>query len=163
MKRHLILIAVIISGIVLNSCNKFPPGPDPEPVPIPGIEFETYYQGSHFYMNETDSPIKMVIKNENDEEVFLNSVTTPPTFAPVDLPDIYDDRMYIAIIMPQRPSGGYELDIRKVFVRNNTLYVKAVEIEPEVGDASIGYPGHIIRLERMDMPLNFLDIELIKE
>lgn len=120
---------------------------------LPGdgeLRFDTMAGGEHSGVRaETAEVFKL--ETEEDFRAFWQEHTSPFTPAPA-LPQVdFQIFMVVAVVDQQQPSGGYEMEIRRIVEEGGRLQVEALRREPGEGcitTAVITNPFHIVRAER---------------
>lgn len=142
------LAGFLLSGCILNDST----GPSGTPVDFTEID-------SGFYSNLSYPAGDYVFSVSADYEAFYNelvcSVTIPCTIPAVD----FSTDMVLAVVMGQRSSGGYSIDIKEVFSNNETLSVVVETMSPAPGDVvtlALTNPYDIVTIAKTDLTINFL-------
>lgn len=119
-------------------------------IPINELKFKTINRG--FNSNQA-AQNNYVIKSE-EEWISILQKTNAELPAPVD----FDDEMILAVFQGEKPTGGYNIEIRKIVENENTIEVLVSETSPGskcmVTDA-LTSPFHIIRIQKSDKEVLF--------
>ena len=105
-----------------------------------------------------------VITTQEEWMNFWESVS--PNDGPVPQID-FDKKMVIAVLMGQKSTGGYSIEITNVIEQENDVIVKIKEISPGPNcgaDAVLTSPYHIIEVSKSVMPVvNFITAQEITQ
>lgn len=147
------LIVLLIIGLLVG-CSK-----DTNPIAGNGekYSFETLVQSSSIFIN--DSQITVVLRSKQDESAFL--ATTPPTQS---FPDVdYQRQMVLGILLGTRPSISIRVTIDSVKRVGHTVKVYSHEFHPLGQRMAIGYPSHLIVMNKTQLPVVFEPVKVVRE
>lgn len=71
----------------------------------------------------------------------------------------FEEELVLAVFMGMKPSGGYSVEIIEVVEKENIIEVMYAETMPSEDDMvsmAITYPEHIIKIEKIDKPIEFI-------
>ena len=103
-------------------------------------------------------PLTMVVRTQGDWDTLWKrhaSIQSPPPPAPaVD----FSREMVAGVFAGEKNTGGYEVEITGVEVKDSRVYVRYGEKAPPSGGIvtqALTQPFHLIKLPKSDMPIVF--------
>jgi heat shock protein HslJ len=121
------------------------------------IPFETILQSSSTFTN--DGLITVVLRSEQEEFSFLASHSPVGSFPNVD----YQRQMVVGILLGMRGSVSIRVTIDSLQRHGGALKVYSHEFHPFGQYMAIGYPSHLIVINKTHLPVVFERIRLVRE
>lgn len=121
------------------------------------IAFNTVVQSSSTFTN--DGLITVVLRSKQEENAFL--AVNPPA-QPFPIVN-YQQQMVVGILLGRRGSVSIRVTIDSVQRYGNTLKVYSHEFHPLGQRMAIGYPCHLIVINKTHLPVVFEPIRVIRE
>jgi heat shock protein HslJ len=130
------------------------------------LEFVTIFKKSHGIVSE--NKIFKVIGSKQDESEFLSMVHSNMFDSlgreiPVSIGEInYEKEMVIVAHYGMSTSGSHFIEIPNLELVENEIIVNTNLYIPDIGTDDIGYPVHIIKLNKQTYPVKFSDTKEIR-
>ncbi len=121
------------------------------------ISFETILQSSSTFTN--DGLITVALRSKEEENAFLAPNRPTQSFPYVD----YQRQMVIGVLVGMRPSVSIRVTIDSVKHHGSSLKVYSHEFHPLGQRMAIGYPSHLIVINKIHLPVVFEPIRLVRE
>lgn len=168
MMKKLILATATLALLFLGAC-KDPVGRTGDLEKPQELTFQTLYKGNQdFHFQE---PKNLLFRSRSEFTYFLNNINVElvnkdkfeDLKSKVNQID-FSKEMLICMSRGARPSSSYEFEITRIMLGfEDKMFVESLEYQPEVGDASISYPMHIISVKRTDDIVEFSDTKIVKD
>jgi len=101
---------------------------------------------------------RYVLKDEEEFKKIWQNISPVRGLPEID----FDNNMVIAVFMGEKPTGGYEIEIKTVYEYEDRIAVNIVETEPgeeDIVTQALTYPYHIIILEKSEKDVVFEVVE----
>lgn len=166
MKYKIILATAMLTLLFMGAC-KDPVGLDDNRKMTQETGFETIYKGNYDF--RFDEPISVVLRSKAEANALLfNAVEEfirndknglSERLEKID----FSKEMLICMSRGAKPSGSITFEITRIVNSQGKLIVESKEFQPEFGDASIGYPMHIVLVKKSDDVVEFAETKVVKE
>ena len=131
------------------------PMPEPRPAALGRLRFRTIAKGDGAAGSLRD-PAGLVVGRDARWQRVWRKLTGGDHGRPrVD----FDRRQLLVVVQGRRPSGGYEIRIRRVDGLPDGLVVDVREVSPAPGCPAAGVltsPFHVVSIPRLDRPVDFV-------
>lgn len=121
------------------------------------FSFETILQSSSTFTN--DGLMTVALRSKEEENAFLAANRPAQAFPSVD----YQRQMVVGILLGMRGSVSIRVTIDAVQRHGGTLKVYSHEFHPLGQYMAIGYPSHLIVINKTHLPVVFEPIRLVRE
>jgi len=141
------VMTLLLSGCILDDVT----GPSGTPVDFTEVDSGQYSKLSYPADNYTFS-------DNVAFGAFYNELVCS-MFAPCTVPDVdFSTKMVLAVVMGERTSGGYSIDIKEILVKGGALTVVVKSRSPAPGEIvtlALTNPYDIVSIDRTELPIGF--------
>jgi tetratricopeptide (TPR) repeat protein len=119
------------------------------------------YAGGTIRPYKSEKPARIVIKGKEDWEKYKKEFSIMGKLPKVD----FKKEMIVYVSMGTRPSGGYSVEIKKIYEKDGKIKVIFKESYPGRGLTTdvMTYPHHMVVIEKSDKPVEFVNEKDLKK
>ncbi len=163
MKKLNLLIALFAILLLFNACDN-PLGLEKKVKVTVALDFETVLQQSRLPYSDAD--YNVVIRNNDELTQFITKymphISASP-FTPITSKVNFDKEMLVIVGCGMHSSGSDYIEVKSIYSNGTKITVYAKEVIATIGTTDIGYPIHIVKLLKSDLPIEFAKREIVKE
>ncbi len=163
MKKLVLTIAALSLLFVISGCDN-PLGMDKKVKVTTALNFESILQESRLVVSDADYNLTIRSMDEfiNFQTKYLPHISAMPFTKITDRVD-FDTEMLVIVGSKMHPSGSDYIEVKSIYSNGKTITVYAKEVYSSTGTADIGYPVHVVKLKKSDLPVEFAEREIIKK
>ena len=162
MKKLFFSIIAVTMLLVLASCDN-PLGLDKKVKVTTALTFETILQESRLVVSDAD--FNLTIRNMDEfikfQTKYLPHISAMP-FSKITNRVDFDTEMLVIVGCKMHPSGSDYIEVKSIYSNGKTITVYAKEVYGGL-TTDIGYPIHVVKLKKSDLPVEFAEREIIKK
>ncbi len=164
MKKLSLFVALLAMLVLFNSCDN-PLGLEKKVKVTTSLDFKTVLQESRLIF-AADGDYNLTISNSNELDDFvmkyLPHISARP-FTKISAQVDFEKEMLIVVGCGMRSSGSDYIEVKSVYSNGKQITVYAKEVISSIGTTDIGYPVHIVKILKSDLPVEFAKREIVKQ
>ncbi len=151
-----IIITALFFAVLISGCVQAPKSVEKE------IPFETIEKGEYSHYSENHAGNKssgyFVLNDKESWEKFYVDLRGSPTIDLAVPPVDFSASTVIAVVMGQKSTGGYSIEITKIVEGGTNLLAYVNETSPGRGalvTEALTQPYHIVKTQKITKPVEF--------